>query len=169
MEELARGEWLALRVEDGWYEYASELGGTGDLVVVLGFKKDPGEPFQLLGRFETVPCHDGKLKLVSLTGKAESTDWKTEAHRELVEESGVKGVEPGQLHDVGIVYPSKAMDTIAHLFVVDLTGHELGEAKGDGTKGEEGTYCEWVPLEDMVDCKDPLVHVLMLRAWPLIF
>lgn len=121
---------------------------------------------EFLGRFEICPAHSDDIELCSITGgmDKEGESPAFTAKRELIEEGGYD-VPVENFVYLGTVRPSKASDTTTHLFAVDLDkGANEVEATGDGTLGEEGAYCDWVSLEEATDCKDPLVHTILMRA-----
>jgi hypothetical protein len=65
---------------------------------------------------------------------------------------------------LGTVKPSKASDNTTHLFAVDLDiGAKKVVATGDGTLGEEGSYCNWISVGELLDAKDPLLHSIFSR------
>ena len=37
------------------------------------------------------------------------------------------------------------------------------EASGDGTAAEEGAFPIWTSREDIIECKDPYVHTIVVR------
>ena len=55
-----------------------------------------------------------------------------------------------------------------YLFAIDLSDEfEAGKkflGEGDGTKGEEGSYCKFVTIDEAVDSKDALLSVMFLRS-----
>jgi len=154
---LWKDDYIEVRKKDGWYTYVHD--GTGKFVAVLGFVKEP--EFMILGRYEDSPPHNEGISLASLTGGLEEKEnEKDGATREFGEESGIK-INKEDLISLGEVRPSKFTDSVGYLFAVDLTNivddldkKYMGE--GDGTKGEQGAYCKFVSLEDMLKSKDPL-------------
>lgn len=117
-----------------------------------------------VGRMEKCPAHsDDDMTLCALTGGMEGGEPPLSAAiREFEEESGIQA-DPGKFIYLGTTRPSKAMDTVVYLFGVDATGKEMGTAQGDGSSGEAGTYCHWVTADDLIKCKDPLTHTMLLR------
>lgn len=141
--------------------------------------------YEFLMRFERNPAHDLRevyedipFEMCSITGGLEASKSVREtALHELHEEAGVKihtakdplvGKEPGavtgyDLVPLGTCRPSKSADTTVALFTVDLGDVPREEAKGDGSQGEQGAYCDWRGSRDVIDSKDPLAHVSLLR------
>jgi 8-oxo-dGTP pyrophosphatase MutT (NUDIX family) len=101
----------------------------------------------------------------SLTGGIEdgSTPLET-AVKELMEESGYS-VDASELIDLGWMYPSKQGSDKVYLYAVDLEGKVAGQIKGDGTKGEEGAYCEWVSEEEAAAIPQSGLGVAMFRLF----
>jgi hypothetical protein len=114
-EVLWRGKYLSVCLRDGWYEFLRN--GTGHLVAVLGYW---GNHF--LGRYEVCPPHNANYQMCALTGGVEQgEDPLAAAIREVKEEAGLD-TEATQYRSLGTVRPSKASDTVAHLFACDLRG-----------------------------------------------
>ena len=163
---LYSNEWLSIKQTDDWYVYMHQEKSDGKGVAVLGYRQI-GEDVEFLGRFEQVPCHKDGAVLCSLTGMVERGDNPLEtAVKELVEESGIEKSSE-YFEELGTLRSSKASDTTFFLFAVDLSDtedKEVYEGDGDGTKGEEGSYCKWVSRQDVIQCKDPLLMALVMRA-----
>lgn len=158
---LWENEWLAVKEHDGWYTYMHQKKCDGKAVAVLGYSESPLSP---LGRFERVPCHNDGVSLCALTGMVDGgEDFKTAAAREFEEESGVK-VDEKELEDLGEIRPSKASDTVVHLYAVKIPKRD-GKltGKGDGTKGEQGAFCSFVSVNDSINSKDPLLATMVVR------
>lgn len=162
-EILYRGNWMSIIRRDGWYEFSSFLTGGGG-VYILAYRDHLQRP--ILGRFEICPAHnDSEPILTSITGGIpEDKSPKEIAILEMYEEAGYR-ISQNQLVDLGKVFLSKASDNVAYLYAVDVTNLFRGEAPGDGTKGEEGSYCDWVSLKDAMFCKDPVMSTLILRVF----
>jgi len=173
-EVLYDNKWIQLcKIDD--YVFSSEKRCLGHIVVVFPFipavykTNDKGEeetvvPFQYLARWEATPCHENDaIKFASITGGVEHDDVEGTALLELKEEAGIIASKY-ELIKLGIVYPSKSQDTIVHLFGVDITGKEIGEATGDGSNHEKNAYCKMSDdIEQLIACKDPLNLVMFLR------
>jgi 8-oxo-dGTP pyrophosphatase MutT (NUDIX family) len=160
-KKLFSNEWIGVYETPNNYVYTHEERSGGRGVLVLGFRENDGE-VETLGRFEIVPCHGPKTKLVGLTGGCESKDAKEDAVRELYEEGGYK-VKKSDLIDLGTVNVSKSSDTILYLYAVDLKEFDQEEAPGDGSEGEKDSYCEWIPADDVASSSDPSLQAAYLR------
>lgn len=162
---IYQGDWLEIVLRDGWYEFARYTNSNGG-VYILPYRDHPEKP--ILGRYEITPAHlDQKPTLTTITGGVSKERRAVEvAIEEMYEEAGYQ-VEKGQLINLGTVYLAKGADFVGHLYAVDVTGLSRGEAPGDGSQGEEGAYCDWVTVEQMIKCKDPVASCLILRAWTL--
>ena len=165
---LFHNDWLSLKEKDGKYVYSHEERCNGHMVAVLGWRSKE-QSLEILGRYEVCPAHDDGLKLCSLTGGIDKNngDWEKLAlefaEKELKEESGIT-IPKKKFKSLGIVRPTKSTDTYVHLFSVELMNEEpLSEPEGDGSEGEKGSYCKWVSYDEAVNCKDPLLHSMMLR------
>jgi len=158
---LWENEWLAVKEHDGWYTYMHQVKSGGKAVAVLGYSEDP---LLILGRFEGVPCHNDGINLCSLTGMVDPGEEFVEAAvREFDEESGSK-VSASDLEDLGEVRPSKASDTVIHLYAAKIDkqdGKLTGD--GDGTRGEAGAFCSFIPVTEAINSKDPLLATMVLR------
>lgn len=156
-KQLFNNKWISLHDIDG-YVFSHETRCNGNIVAVLGYKGD-----KFLGRFENTPSHSDDIELCSLTGGIDKGNTPTQtAVIELEEEAGIKKEEK-DFKSLGTVRPSKSSDTTVHLFAIDCNDVEIGEIKGDGSEGEKGSYCKWVTKEELINCKDPLVHTMLLR------
>jgi hypothetical protein len=149
---LWKNKWLEVYEQDGWYTCVRSTVGNG--VCVLPYRKK-GETWEILIRCEHTPCHEdgprvkGKFNKTSLTGQIEKGyDALGTAEKELHEESGYAILQKDFI-DLGWVYPTKSSPDKCFLFGVSLDGaKEPDQIKGDGTKGEDGAWCEWVSLEE---------------------
>ncbi len=173
-EVMCGDEWLQLRKSPDGYTYAHEIRCHGQIVSVLVFRTDTEET-PILGRYERNPAHRDMshpmdyyaipLELSSITGGVEEGQCPCEtAIMETEEEAGYRITED-QLIELGTVRPSKGMDTTVHMFAVDVTGMEQGEAKGDGSQGEEEAHTNWISIDDAVACKDALMATMIARYY----
>jgi len=160
-------DWISIKQIDDYF-FMHEKRCNGHIVAVLGWKGEKERP-DILGRFEICPAHQDGKQLCSLTGGIDEKEnsWDDAAlnfaQEELEEESGIS-VKKDRFVDLGTVKPSKAADTIVHLFSIDLPDEEpIKNPKGDGSKGEKGAYCKWISFDEAIGCKDPLMHVMILR------
>lgn len=159
---LWQGKYISVKLLDGWYEYLRD--GTGKLVVVIGYRRIGKDAWEYLGRYEKCPPHKDGITLCALTGGIEENEEPLKAaKRELKEESGLDG---GEFKSLGTLRPSKASDSTAHVFGVDLSeapDKDKYFGKGDGTKGEVGSYCRWVGYREAINSKDPLLIAAVTR------
>ncbi len=173
-EVMCGDEWLQLRKTPDGYTYAHEIRCHGQIVGVLVFRTDD-EHKPILGRYERNPAlrdmsvpmdyYNIPVDLASITGGVEEGQCPCEtAIMEIGEEAGYF-VKEEQLIDLGTVRPSKGMDTTVHLFAVDVTGMEQGEAKGDSSQGEEDAHTGWISIDDAVACRDPLMATMIARYY----
>ena len=157
---LFTGEWLQVRLKDGWYEYLHQVKSNGAAVAFLLF-----HGYQVLGRYEHCPPHGEGLQLSSFTGMVDPGETIEEAVvREIYEEAGIRAVAD-KLINLGVVRPSKASDTVLHLFAYSVDSLEDVNFKpaGHGTRGEQGAYSKWVTKEEAAYCKDGSVGTMLAR------
>jgi len=160
-----KGEYVSVYVRDGWYEFMHDR--TGKIVGLLVFTRLPNRDIEkILGRYEYDHVTGTKSVLTSITGGVEEDQTPEEcAVVEMHEEAGFD-VAAEDLIPLGTFQPSKAEDTIVHLYAYDATDVEYmrrPESISDGTKGEEGARCEWVAFEDCINANSPVFHVAILR------
>jgi len=157
-------EWLGLYETNDGYVYAREIRGSGTIVGVLGYRELEDDKMKFLGRFEKTPAHgDTKVCLKTLTGMVEENEsHKAAAVRELKEESGIV-VGEEDLIDLGIVKPSKAMDSECHLFAVDIEDKNPKNTNGDGTKLEKEGYCKMVTAKDIARSQSAILCAALLK------
>lgn len=170
---------LSLKRLDGWYLYGhmsrtqEAVDGSGQGVAVLVYTMKDNKVDKVLGRFERcLPHKSEEYGLTSITGGVDiGSDPLISLLRELDEEAGIWFDETNlhevedRMHILGTCRPSKQEDSVWHLFSFDATGLARREQSvGDGTKGEEGAYCEWVEPWQVLNCKCPLVSMMMVRS-----
>lgn len=162
---LFEGNFLSLVLRDGWYEFMRGVKSRG-VVYILPFRRN--EELAILGRFEVCPAHgDERPTLTSITGMIPLDQEPIEcAVQEMHEEAGYH-VTPDRLIDLGVVNLTKGQDTLGYLYAIDVTYLVRGEAPGDGTRGEEGSYCGWVNRADAIVCKDPVMGSMIVRLQQL--
>jgi len=162
-EILYKSEWLNVVRLDGWYDVWESPELVNNTAVAVLAYKDTDEGRKYVGRYEWCPAHSPtkEFLLSSLTGGTESEDPRVDAIRELEEEAGVRGKTIDDLIDLGSVFISKNSTTVLRLFAIQVD--EIGKSTGDGTKGEEGAYCDWVSEEDLIYCKDTSVQTILMR------
>lgn len=158
---LLENKWLSVLETPDGYVYSRESRCGGVIVAVLVYDMVSQ---RVLGRFERTPAHgpEAKIALASITGGCENNDPVATAILELKEEAGI-AAPVGALESLGRVRPSKSADTWVYLYALNGTGIQRGEAKGDGSLGEQGAYCDWVSVERAILCDDALFSVLLLR------
>lgn len=159
---LFKNKWVSLKEING-YSFLHEERSKGKIVAVLGYKIKEKQ-LEILGRFEITIAHNNSMELCSLTGGIEENESALDsAVRELFEESGIKENKENFV-SLGTIKNYKAADTTTYLYCVNLQGKDPAEkAKGDGTGGEKDTYCKWISADEIIDCKDPLTHSMLLR------
>ncbi len=170
---LYNNEWLQLKETSEGYIYSHESRCNGHIVAMLVI--DPSRREPILGRYERTPAHypgaaewkDVPLELASITGGVDKGMTPREAAvMETKEEAGYK-VTDDDLIDLGTVKPSKSADTIVHLYAVEVKDQSRGDAEGDGSKGEQDAYCDWVSVDSALQSKDPLLSALVTRYFML--
>lgn len=156
--------FLAVVERDG-YIFVREVRCGGNIVSVLPFR-NTGTGQQYLARRETCPAHasiNQQPELCSITGGVDSGTSPLETARlELLEEAGYS-VDPGEFVPLGNVKPSKAMDTVAHLFAIDVSDKRPQAAMGDGSKWEVGASVVWVSEGEGLEIGDPLFIAALAR------
>jgi 8-oxo-dGTP pyrophosphatase MutT (NUDIX family) len=161
---LFENPFLQLRNTPDGYTYVHEIRCEGQIVALLPFRcKMDKSGLEYLARREVCPAHGREPELYSITGGKEAElTLEATACRELLEEGGFT-ITRNELIPLGIVKPSKAMDTLASLFAVDVTGKEQTEPQGDGSYFEQGSSVEWVGYEEGVSIEDPLFITALTR------
>lgn len=154
--------YLEVRKKD-YYVYVHYPDCEGKSVVVLPFKKEKGET-KYLGVSEICLPHSEKPQTYMVGGGINPKETKENAAiRELKEETGYTADEKELIY-LGESYLSKACDTIMHLFAIEITDDVKKEkAKGDGTKGEIGIESVWMTEDELIDNKNPLFALSLLR------
>lgn len=159
---LYSGKWLSVIERDGWYVFSREATSKG-VVYILVLDKSKDKP--ILGRFEICPAHSDIVQiLTSITGGINiKRDPLSTAVEEIYEEAGYK-VNPEQVRSLGKVNLTKSTDTIGYLYAVNVAGLKRGKSPGDGSFGEIGSYCDWVSVDEAIECKCPVMSTLLLRC-----
>jgi len=160
---LFRNRFLAIFERDG-YTFMHEVRCNGVIVSLLPFRFAPdGKRVEYLARLEVCPAHGSELELCSITGGLEPGVTVAEtACEELWEEAGYRA-ETSELIDLGTVRPSKASNTIVHLFAVDASEKLQSTPPTDGSRFEIGSSVEWVGHERGVQISDPLFVTAIAR------
>jgi hypothetical protein len=181
--------WLRVVELNGWFHSTEPANSKDNMAVaVLPYRKirlpeskvciggDVGQPRQtnwspkytheFLSRFELNPAHMTDLlhQCSVITGACETGDPLYHAKMELLEEGGYD-IPEGRFKFLGVVFPAKSSSTRLHLYTVRIYQRDIQqEAKGDGGKNEKKEYSSWVGRKQMIACKDPYVHTIMLRG-----
>jgi 8-oxo-dGTP pyrophosphatase MutT (NUDIX family) len=162
IKTLYDNEWLSLKEVDD-YIFSHESRSNGRLVSILVYTLKNGKVDKVLGRYERCPAHRDGIALTSITGGVEDGKIRRTAVQELFEEAGYEA-EPEDLQFLGTTRPSKSADTTMYCFAFNGTGRKRRRNSiGDGTKGEEGAYCDWISADKAIHCKDPHMCVMLLR------
>jgi 8-oxo-dGTP pyrophosphatase MutT (NUDIX family) len=150
---LFENEWIT--VDETPEGYVFIRNGTERAIVALPYTRDTGAGLaKYLARIEPIPCHDPDRHLCALTGMVEEGEGPMDAAvREVFEESGYR-VAPGQMLDLGPVFPSKASTTVMYMYAVDVTDLHREEAPGDGTEAEEQSSTAWLTLDEALRVPD---------------
>lgn len=158
---LYKTEYLSLIERDGWYYFAQIPGSIGGVNILL-YRQDSARP--ILGRYEICPAHgDKKPELTAIAGGIEHGDRPLEtAVKESYEEAGYK-IDPRNFTELGYCRLSTNQDTIVYLFAADVTNLPRYDAPGDGTRGEQGAYCDWVSVKQAVLSKSAYMGTLIIR------
>lgn len=163
---LFENKWVALKEMAcpaqgiNGYDFLHETRCNGKIISILPFRKI-GDDSEYLIRKEVTPCWSLDPEHSSITGGDEGNVIES-AIRELEEEAGFD-IEEKDLIDLGTCYGTKSTDTVYYLFSTDLTGKEMHQPKGDGSKLEAEASNEWVKYDFLLTVKDPLVSTICLR------
>jgi len=161
-EVLFAHPYLEGRKKD-YYVYIHYPDCEGKSVVILPFKKS-GETLEYMGVSEIRLPHSNDPQTYMVGGgihKGESKE--SAAVRELKEETGLITQE-SELIYLGESYLSKACDTIMHLFAIEVTSNTIKtNPKGDGTQREKGIESVWMTEDEIIDNKNPLFSLALLR------
>lgn len=161
---LWKNQWLSIKDNDGYF-YLHENTRKGTVVVFPFRYTGDDTSIEVLVHQEVCPAHveDLDISAASITGGIRHDSSPEDAAlEELLEEAGYSATIE-ELIAMGSVYPSKMSDTKAYLFAVDCTGKEQGQALGDGSKFEEGSYSQWISLKDALYVNDALFQTCMAR------
>lgn len=166
-EELFHNEWVSIfRGGQYGYVWSHETRCNGRIVAVLPFRCNKNWTTDYLLNLENPPCWRGypDRTLCTVTGGVENDDPRATAIHEMEEECGYV-ITDEALIDLGESFGTKSTDTIYSLFAVDVTGMVPGEAKGDGSPGEEGLISQWLSETGLyaTQIMDPQVYVMKVR------
>lgn len=164
--EHFKNNFIAVIERDGYY-FMREVRAQGVIVSLLPYRVTADGQMQVLARIEVCPAHSQKPEACSITGGLEPDHSVAEtACLELWEEAGYEA-NPSDLIALGTVRPSKAADTVVHLFAVNVSAKAQYEAPGDGSRFEQNSSVAWVDLKQAMTNKDPLfiTAIARLQAW----
>jgi hypothetical protein len=152
--------WLQVRQRDGWYTFVH----THNTVVYVLPYRHSTSGLELLARFEICPAHSPTHEQTSISGQCPpDADLRQIAQQELHEEGGYRA-DTQQLCYLGALNLVKFADTVGHLYAIDVTEMEQGPAPGDGSKGEIGSYCEWISREQARQTTCPVFLAMLVLA-----
>jgi 8-oxo-dGTP pyrophosphatase MutT (NUDIX family) len=155
---LHKTKWFEVRVKDGWEYLHNRKASSAVAILVFNEKKQ-----EVLGRYESVPCHDVGHYLVGITGMMDKeNEPKETAVRELKEEAGITA-KPEELIDLGYLYPHKDSDYCILLFGLDGAKKKLGKATTDGSEAEKNAYVRWVPVKEAVASHAPTIGASLAK------
>lgn len=146
------------------YFYLHESRCDGNLVAVLPFKKENNKILYGLRKEICPPWDKDKFTICSLTGGVDKGTPREAAQLELKEEAGIFA-NYNDFIFLGKTFRDKASDTIVHLYAIDITGKEIGEATTDGTEAEKVSSMIWE--EDISKSLDPLSYTLFYKLQQL--
>jgi len=167
-ETLVTTKWLEIRTtkdpEFGihGYQYAHKVRSNGQDVAIIPVRSTPNG-LEILLRKELTPAWKPLgYKVNAITGGIdEGMTPKQAAIQEIKQEAGYT-VKESDLEYLGMIFISKAEDTVYHLFAVDLTDIEQGDVEPDGGL-EEKESCFWASANMNYKIDDALVYVLAGR------
>jgi len=179
MRAICSNSWLSLMQTDSGYVFAHETRCDGEIVAILPYRKkmSKGVPFyQYLFRAEWVPCWKPSLKAISfddepnrpkfttiITGGIEDNDTASKtAQKELREEAGFDAPIENLIY-LGSCAGTKSVDTIYHLYAIDVDSLGVREVdiEGDGTENEKHAYCYWT--DTVEHAVDPIAYTLYYK------
>ncbi len=165
---LHAGKFIQLKLreaEDYKYEYVHESRCDGQIVSILPYSSKKG----ILLRHEFTPCWGDGLNVSSITGGWEKSRHATPIDtviEELREEAGIVLHTEKSISSLGTCRGAKCIDTVYHLFAVDLDkGYDEVEIEGDGSSLESRAHNVWYtdPMDVLTYAVDPLVYVLYAK------
>jgi hypothetical protein len=167
VKTLCDNEWLSLKeMKDpdngvNGYVYSHETRCKGHIISILPYRQAVGG-VEFLLRSEVTPCWGMEECVSSITGGLEENVEDT-VLMELKEEGGYS-VSKKDLINLGTCFGTKSSDTVYHLFSVDLTDREMGDASGDGSELEAKAHCFWANRDELVTRGvDPILYISLAR------
>lgn len=156
---LFENPWLSVISRDDYVFTHTK----NSVVYILPFRR-PKQGAYLLGRFEVCPAHGTQIGLQAITGQCQTAfDPLQVAATELHEEAGIIA-DPSQFAPLGFGYLTKQADTIAHFFAIDVTSMPREQARTDGSRFEQGSYCDWVSRIQALSAPCIGLQALIARA-----
>lgn len=164
IDVLCENDWVSLLSRDG-YVFSHESRCNGNIVAVLPYiaSPTPGQFSHVGVRREVTPAWGDDSAFSALTGGCDKPGVSPReiARIELHEEGGW-WVEAERFEFLGRCRGTKSTDTIYHLYAVDVTAADRGEAAGDGTKHDaEGEVIMMTPPEVFAHAVDPIVFTMV--------
>lgn len=158
---IAETPYLSLIERDGWYYFAKVPGSPGGVSILL---YRTGSDKSVLGRYEITPAHNDIIpSLTAISGGIETDEVPLQtAIKESHEEGGYLLSISDFIH-LGSCMLSTNQDTRVYLFAADVTGKERVDAPGDGTRGEVGSYCDWITPIQAIQSKSAFMSALIMR------
>ena len=165
---LHAGKFIQLKLreaDDYKYEYVHESRCDGQIVSILPYSRRQG----ILLRHEFTPCWGDGLNVSSITGGWEKSRHATPIDaviEELREEAGIVLHSEKSILSVGTCRGAKCIDTVYHLFAVNLDeGYDEVDIEGDGSSLESRAHNVWYtdPFEIAEKAVDPLVYVIFTK------
>ena len=165
-KELFSGEYIKVFERNG-YEYISGSKTNNDnYSAILPYEKTDDGIYVYIHNEPRLNHNETYVLVPScVTGTIEDGESYLEnAIKELGEEVGFYNVDESKWKAAGTYYPSKATSEVYHAFLVDVTGLEIKEPKGDGSNMEKMSNCGKYKLEKAQEIvKDAIFHTLVLK------
>lgn len=128
---------------------------------------EEGLPEQLIVIEEPNPLRRGGKTTTLVTGDAEGEDPDVlaTAQRELAEETGYDITDPNRWTYLGIVTTNKMVEQEQPAFAVNCTGIDPIPPEGDGSKMEERTNVNVIPIKQALDSDCIYIPGLFVRVF----
>lgn len=141
-------------------------------VIILPYTKDKeGFPLEVGIINEVLDQRPGGMSKTLITGTPDPEDkniFQT-AIRELKEESGFDITDIKRWRFLGTIFTSKMVVSSNPCFSVDVTGMVAGEKETDGSKDEEDSKFELIPMEEALELDEAIVSSLIIKTFKNIF